>query len=105
MGQVLADECGVGVVAVEASLDGGQLMGEAVLQVQGDGAVVVGVEELAALVLRATSTETWNTRPTCGDPAPNRPGPLTPAEAAHALHVLQWRLTQSRDRRTVFRRR
>ena len=60
LGQVLADLVGVGVVAVQVVLDGGELMGEAVLfffeQFQGDCAFVVGLEESAALVLQVSAS-------------------------------------------------
>lgn len=59
LGQVLADEGGVCLVAVELALDPRDVPGQAGLflfeQFQGDGAGVVGLEELAALVLQ-TST-------------------------------------------------
>lgn len=57
--QVLADEGGVCLVAVELALDSVDVPGQAGLflfeQFQGDGAGIVGLEELAALVLQASA--------------------------------------------------
>lgn len=60
LGQVLAGEVGVGVVAIGASLDGGRLSGEVVLlgleRVWGDGAAQVSV---AAGRLRGVPSWSW----------------------------------------------
>ena len=59
--QVLAYGRGVGLVAVELSLDAQQLSAQSLLfifeQIQGDGSAVVSLEELAALVLDLGATD------------------------------------------------
>jgi len=55
LAEVLAHEAGIGLVAGQSALDASEFSAESVLlvfeEVQGDGAGVVGLEELMALVL------------------------------------------------------
>ncbi|WP_178140828.1 hypothetical protein [Actinomyces denticolens] len=61
MRQVLAYGRGVGLVAVQLSLDAQQFSAQSLLfifeQIQGDGSAVVSLEELAALVLDLGATD------------------------------------------------